>query len=163
MTEEMEDFALPASGGTWELIPEVMCNAVCVEVLLARMRNTFQEDQKLQTRFIFETDQLKKDGSNHEISTRWLTVSTHEKSNMGKFLRQWLGEDFPSAEELKAGTYKPREHLPGRTARITVLHEPDRKDPAVIWARIAACKPGTEPMVPSGQHVMEEDKVESPF
>lgn len=104
--------------GSYELCPAGAHNAVCVDVIDKGWETTEWEGQsKTQPKItlVFQTE------ARDSMARRFrryadLTVSTHEKSNMVKFLTSWIGE------ELKNGVFQ-MESLIGRQALLTITHK----------------------------------------
>lgn len=133
------DFGLELEEKEFTPCPEGLLNAVCVEVVPPTLRQGFNGEPQAQIRLVFQTDQMKDDGTPHYLSTRWMTIKMGEKANLGKLLRDWLGEDFPSPQERKSG-WKLKANLEGRSAYLTVEHEEDKE--GRTWARIKRVRPG---------------------
>jgi len=154
-----DDWALDAPAKKdFEPLPEGMYDATCVEVVPPTIREDFHKNPQAQIRLVFATGELKSDGTQHTVSTRWLAVKTHPKSNLGKLLRTWLGDSFPSADALKDNTFKMKAELEGRLAKLTIEHETDKEDQ--VWVRIMRVKENAdgEVVVPDGNYVRTTDR-----
>jgi len=76
------------------------------------------------------------------------TLSLGEKANLRKDLESWRGQPFTD-EDLKKGF--DVERLYGVNCLIGIKHEPDRNNPAKIYANVTAILPltkGTEKITP---------------
>lgn len=155
---EDNDWTLDApEKGEFEALPEGMYDAICVEVVPPTIRKDFHGNPQAQVRFVFAVSEVKTDGNQHTVSTTWLPIKTHPKSNMGKLLRSWLGAAFPSKEDLENGQFKMRAELEGRAAKLTVEHEEDKEQN--VWVRIKRVKELTEGTVtPDGNYVRTTDR-----
>lgn len=150
------DFGLDVEETTFTPCPEGMLNAVCVEVVPPTLRKGFDGSPQAQIRLVFETDQKRDDGSPHYLSTRWMTIKLGDKANLGKLLREWLGDDFPTVEARKSGQWKLKANLEGRSAYLTVEHEEDNE--GRTWARIKRVRAGKVEMAPSAGYVRTTDR-----
>lgn len=74
-----------------------------------------------------------KDGKPHQIASRTMKISGSEKSSLHSFLKSWLGQ----APRLGWDYME----LKGRTALITVDHQPSRTKPGAMYAVIASISP----------------------
>lgn len=157
-TEDGNDWTLDAPvKGEFEALPENMYDAVCVEVVPPTIRLDFHKHPQAQVRFVYAVSDVKTTGEQHTVSTTWLPIKTHPKSNMGKLLRSWLGDAFPSKEDLENGKFRMKSELEGRPARITVEHEEDKE--GNIWVRIKRVKLLAEGTVtPDGNYVRTTDR-----
>ena len=154
-----DDWALDAPvKKDFEPLPEGMYDAVCVEVVPPTIRKDFHGNPQAQVRFVYASSELKSDGTQHTVSTRWLPIKTHPKSNMGKLLRSWLDTDFPSADDLANGTFRMKAELEGRAAKLMVEHEKD--DDGNTWVRIMKVKVNlaAEAVVPDGSYTRTTER-----
>lgn len=153
-----DDWALDAPvKKEFEALPEGMYDAVCVEVVPPTIRKDFHGNPEAQVRFVYAVSELKSDGTQHTVSTRWLPIKTHPKSNMGKLLRSWLENDFPTDEALQSGSFRMKAQLEGRQAKLMVEHEKDGD--GNTWVRIMKVKgnPGGR-VQPDGHYVRTTDR-----
>ena len=86
-------------------------------------------------RFFFELEAKLDDGRPFMLSTKDITLSTHEKGNLFKLLKGWMGKDRPAN---LVGF--PLRSLVGRAATITVEHVAAKSD-GHVYAVIAAVGP----------------------
>lgn len=79
------------------------------------------------------------------------TLSLGEKANLRKDLESWRGKPF-SKDELQSGF--DVERLYGANCYIGIKHEPDKKNPSIVYANVSAILPlpkGIEKMTPLRQ------------
>jgi len=89
-------------------------------------------------------------GKPYMLNKRY-TLSLGDKANLRKDLESWRGIPF-SELELQNGF--DLEKLYGVNCLIGIKHEPDKKDPSIVYANITAILPttkGTEKIVPVRQ------------
>lgn len=145
---------LSASGSTtpFEAHPEYDGQAVCVDVTpLKKTPSTYGDRETF--RLVFETNQLRQNGSPYLLFSRGFTPSLHEKAALRAFLRQWFGRDLTAAEQAEFDT----ESLIGRPARVSVVHNDYNGTTYANIGLIRADKSG-EPLKPSGKYVRQKDR-----
>jgi len=145
---------LSASGSTtpFEAHPEYDGQAVCVDVTpLKKTQSTYGERETF--RVVFETSQLRQNGSPFLLFSRSFTPSLHEKAALRAFLKQWMGRDLTTAEQNEFDT----ESLIGRAARVSVVHSDYNGTTYANIGLIRADKSG-EPLKPSGKYVRQKDR-----
>jgi hypothetical protein len=145
---------LSASGSTtpFEAHPEYDGQAVCVDVTpLKKTQSTYGERETF--RVVFETSQLRQNGSPFLLFSRSFTPSLHEKAALRAFLKQWFGRDLTTAEQNEFDT----ESLIGRPARVSVVHNDYNGTTYANIGLIRADKSG-EPLKPSGKYVRQKDR-----
>jgi len=145
---------LSASGSTtpFEAHPEFDGQAVCVDVTpLKETQSTFGVRKTF--RAVFETTQLRQNGSPFLLFSRSFTPSLHEKAAFRAFLKQWFGRDLTVAEQNEFDT----ESLIGRPARVSVVHSDYN---GTTYANIGLIRPDKsgEPLKPSGKYVRQKDR-----
>jgi hypothetical protein len=145
---------LSATGSTtpFEAHPEYDGQAVCVDVTpLKKTQSSFGERETF--RIVFETSQLRQNGSPYLVFSRGFTPSLHEKAALRAFLKQWFGRDLTKAEQDEFDT----ESLIGRPARVSVVHNDYN---GTTYANIGLIRPDKsgEPLKPSGKYVRQKDR-----
>ena len=124
--------------------PEGIFAAVCVDVIDLGMqtREYMGESKQVhKVRIVFETEQVKEDGSRFMIA-RMFTASLHPKGRLAQALEKWRGRPFQPDEVLDLN----RLIGVGCTLVISQIARPDGTSVAVIDA---IAKP-TKNLVPSG-------------
>lgn len=133
--------------------PEYTGPAILVDVTpLKRVKTRFGDRDVF--RLVFETTQLRADGTPFLVWSSGFTPSLHEKASFRKFMKGWLGRDLTVAEQEEFDT----ESLLGRTAQLVIVHA---EQDGTVYANIAACTPlrnGT--IKPSGKYVRVKDRDE---
>lgn len=131
---------------------------VCVDVTPLKKRET-KFGVKEEFRFAFELDPAsfgtRSNGSPYCIWSRGFTPVlslTPKKSNLTKFLEDWLGRKF-TQDDLNRGL--DAETLIGRTAKVIVQHEESGEN---IYANILSIRPSAEVLEPSGTFVRAKDR-----
>lgn len=145
---------LSATGSTtpFEAHPEYDGQAVCVDVTpLKKTQSAYGEKETF--RIVFETTELRQNGSPYLLFSRSFTPSLHEKAALRAFLKQWFGRDLTTAEQNEFDT----ESLIGRPARVSVLHSEYN---GTVYANIGLIRPDKsgEPLKPSGKYVRQKDR-----
>ena len=145
---------LSASGSTtpFEAHPEYDGQAVCVDVTpLKKTQSSYGERDTF--RVVFETTQLRQNGSPYLLFSRGFTPSLHEKAALRAFMRQWFGRDLTAAEQAEFDT----ESLIGRPARVSVVQSDYN---GTTYANIGLIRPDKsgEPLKPSGKYVRQKDR-----
>lgn len=155
MTWPDDPIEIPASTSTPKAIPdEGLHNALCVNVVhMGDVLEDFpgSEPRVVQkARIFFELeDVLPESAGEHAgkpfmLSTNGITLSAHEKGNLSKILKGWLGKECP---ERIAGY--PLKSLIGRGATLNVIHK-EKKD-GTFSARIEKILPaqkGAKKLIP---------------
>ena len=130
--------------------------AVCCAVWdLGLQKTTYMGDEKIQHKIIVAWEVTEKinapeseyHGKPYMLNKKY-TLSLSEKANLRKDLESWRGLPFSEAE-LKNGF--DLEKLYGVNCLVGIKHEPDRKDPSIVYANITAILPltkGTEKITP---------------
>lgn len=133
--------------------PEHTGPAILVDVTpLKRIKTRFGDRDVF--RLVFETTQLRADGTPFLVWSSGFTPSLHEKASFRKFMKGWLGRDLTAAEQEEFDT----EALIGRTAQLVIVHA---EQDGTVYANIAACTPlrnGT--IKASGKYVRVKDREE---
>ena len=123
------------STGTFVNCPPGIHNAILAEVKLQRdVENKFGDPDPvtgklpLQNKFIFtfQTEQQMDDGRPFSVHC-WLTASTHEKSNIVKYLESWNGRAFTDQERNNLDT----DDYIGRQCTLQIMartNNPDKTD-----------------------------------
>ena len=145
---------LSATGSTtpFEAHPEYDGQAVCVDVTpLKKTQSSYGERETF--RLVFETTELRQNGSPYLLFSRSFTPSLHEKAALRAFLKQWMGRDLTTAEQNEFDT----ESLIGRPARVSVVHSDYNGTTFANIGLIRADKSG-EPLKPSGKYVRQRDR-----
>lgn len=145
---------LSATGSTtpFEAHPEFDGQAVCVDVTpLKKTQSAYGERETF--RLVFETTELRQNGSPFLLFSRSFTPSLHEKAALRAFLKQWFGRELTSAEQAEFDT----ESLIGRPARVSVVHNEYNGTVYANIGLIRADKSG-EPLKPSGKYVRQKDR-----
>ena len=133
---------LPESGTT---------QAVCCAVWdLGLQKTSFNGEDKIQHKIIiaWEISQLidapdsEYHGKPYMLNKRY-TLSLGEQANLRKDLESWRGKPF-TAEEIQHGF--DVESLYGINCLIGIKHEPDKKDPSIVYANVTAILPPTKGM-----------------
>ena len=145
---------LSATGSTtpFEAHPEYDGQAVCVDVTpLKKTQSTYGERETF--RAVFESRELRQNGSPYLVFSRTFTASLHEKSAFRPFLKQWFGRDLTAAELAEFDT----ESLIGRPARVSVVHNDYN---GTTYANIGLIRPDKsgEPLKPSGKYTRQKDR-----
>ena len=130
--------------------------AVCCAVWdLGLQKTTYMGEEKIQHKIIVAWEVTEKinapeseyHGKPYMLNKKY-TLSLSEKANLRKDLESWRGLPFSEAE-LKNGF--DLEKLYGVNCLVGIKHEPDRKDPSIVYANITAILPltkGTEKITP---------------
>jgi hypothetical protein len=145
---------LSATGSTtpFEAHPEYDGQAVCVDVTpLKKTQSTYGERETF--RIVFETRELRQNGSPYLLFSRGFTPSLHEKAALRGFIKQWFGRDLTMAEQAEFDT----ESLIGRPARVSVVHNDYNGTTYANIGLIRADKSG-DPLKPSGKYVRQKDR-----
>jgi hypothetical protein len=145
---------LSATGSTtpFEAHPEYDGQAVCVDVTpLKKTQSSYGERETF--RLVFETTELRQNGSPYLLFSRSFTPSLHEKAALRAFLKQWMGRDLTTAEQNEFDT----ESLIGRPARVSVVHSDYNGTTFANIGLIRADKSG-EPLKPSGKYIRQKDR-----
>jgi hypothetical protein len=145
---------LSASGSTtpFEAHPEFDGQAVCVDVTpLKKTQSSYGERETF--RLVFETAELRQNGSPFLLFSRTFTPSLHEKAALRAFLKQWFGRDLTAAEQNEFDT----DSLIGRPARVSVIHSDYNGTVFANIGLIRADKSG-EPLKPSGKYIRQKDR-----
>jgi hypothetical protein len=145
---------LSASGSTtpFEAHPEYDGQAVCVDCTpLKKSQSAYGERETF--RLVFETRELRQNGSPYLLFSRGFTPSLHEKAALRAFLKQWFGRDLTTAEQDEFDT----ESLIGRPARVSVVHNDYNGQTYANIGLIRADKSG-EPLRQSGKYVRQKDR-----
>lgn len=147
-----------AGSGSFETPPEGDGLMVCVDVTPLKKRET-KYGIKEEFRFAFELDTAsfgtRGNGQPYCIWSRGFTPVlslTPKKSNLTKFLEDWLGRKF-TQEDLSKGI--DAESLIGRTAKVIVQHEENGEN---VYANILSIRPSAEVLEPSGTFVRAKDR-----
>lgn len=145
---------LSATGSTtpFEAHPEYDGQAVCVDCTpLKKTQSAYGERETF--RIVFETSQLRQNGSPFLLFSRSFTPSLHEKAAFRAFLKQWFGRDLTKAEQDEFDT----ESLIGRPARVSVIHSEYN---GTTYANIGLIRPDKsgEPLKPSGKYIRQKDR-----
>jgi hypothetical protein len=143
---------LKTNSGNFQPCPEYTGSAVCVDVTpLKTVQTSFGPKEKF--RFVFEIGELKPDGTPWCVWSAPFTVSYHENSALRPFLKKWMGRELTGAEQEAFDT----EHMLGRTAQVTIIHE--HRD-GEVYANIALIQPdkSAEPLKASGKFVRIKDR-----
>ena len=114
-------------------------------------KSTFGEKETF--RLVFETTELRQNGSPYLLFSRTFTPSLHEKAALRAFLKQWFGRDLTTAELAEFDT----ESLIGRPARVSVVHNEYNGTVYANIGLIRADKSG-EPLKPSGKYTRQKDR-----
>jgi len=133
--------------------PEYTGPAILVDVTPLKHVKTRFGDRDV-FRLVFETTQLRADGSPFLVWSSGFTPSLHEKASFRKFIKGWLGRDLTAAELEEFDT----ETLVGRTAQLVITHSEQN---GTVFANIVACTPlrnGT--IKASGKYVRVKDREE---
>jgi hypothetical protein len=145
---------LSATGSTtpFEAHPEFDGQAVCVDVTpLKKTQSSYGERETF--RLVFETAELRQNGSPFLLFIRTFTPSLHEKAALRAFLKQWMGRDLTTAEQNEFDT----DSLIGRPARVSVVHSDYNGTVFANIGLIRSDKSG-EPLKPSGKYVRQKDR-----
>ena len=145
---------LSASGSTtpFEAHPEYDGQAVCVDCTpLKKTQSAYGERETF--RVVFETRELRQNGSPYLLFSRSFTPSLHEKAAFRAFLKQWFGRELTKTEQDEFDT----ESLIGRAARVSVIHSDYN---GTTYANIGLIRPDKsgEPLRPSGKYVRQKDR-----
>ncbi len=89
---------LPSSsgGGSFEVTPAGTHTAICIGIVdQGTQPNAFDPESppKRQVRFTFELADEKMADNRPFTQSAWLTLSSHEKSTMARYIKQWTGKD----------------------------------------------------------------------
>lgn len=133
--------------------PEYTGPAICTDVTpLKQVKTRFGERDVF--RLVFETTQLRSDGSPFLVWSSGFTPSLHEKASFRKFMKGWLGRDLTAAELEEFDT----ETLVGRTAQLVITHSEQN---GTVFANIVACTPLRNGSIKaSGKYVRVKDREE---
>jgi hypothetical protein len=102
---------------------------------------------------VFETAEIRQNGSPYLLFSRTFTPSLHEKAAFRAFIKQWFGRDLTAAEQAEFDT----EALIGRPARVSVVHSDYNGTTYANIGLIRADKSG-EPLRPSGKYTRQKDR-----
>ena len=119
-----------------QLPPRGTFLAKCIDVRdvfgVERRKYESQEMEKVDvTAFLFGW--RTKDGTPHKIATRAFKISGSEKSGLYAFLKSWLGRAPQYGWDYM--------ELKGKSALVTVDHQPSRTKPGAVYAVIASISP----------------------
>jgi hypothetical protein len=145
---------LSASGSTtpFEAHPEYDGQAVCVDVTPLKKTQSSYGDRET-FRLVFETAELRQNGSPFLLFSRTFTPSLHEKAALRAFIKQWFGRDLTTAEQNEFDT----DSLIGRPARVSVVHSDYNGTVYANIGLIRADKSG-EPLKQSGKYIRQKDR-----
>ena len=144
---------LTAKNKEFELHPEYSGPAVCVDVTTPKRVDTpFGPKEKFS--IVFETSQVREDGSPFCIWASGFTPSLHEKASLRKFLKNWFGRDLSAAEQAEFDM----ELLLGRSAHVTIVH--NQASDGRTFSNIALIRPdrSATPLKPSGKFTRQRDR-----
>lgn len=119
--------------------------AVCCGVWdLGLQKTTYMGEEKIQHKVIIaweiaqniDAPESEYHGKPYMLNKKY-TLSLGEKANLRKDLESWRGRPF-TADELRGFDL---EVLYGINCFIGVKHEPDRKDPSIVYANVSAILP----------------------
>jgi len=136
-TGGFDKFPLPEAGTT---------RAVCCGIWdLGMQKTTFQGTEKIQHKVIiaWEIDEKINSpesefhGQPYMLSKKY-TLSLSEKANLRKDLESWRGKPYTESE---ASAGFDLEKLYGINCLLGIAHQPDRIDPAKIYANVTAILP----------------------
>lgn len=130
--------------------------AVCCGVWdLGLQKSYFNGEEKIQHKVIIAWEIVEKinapESEYHDkpyMLSKKYTLSLGEQANLRKDLQSWRGKPF-TAEEINHGF--DVEKLYGVNCYLGITHEPDRKDPSIVYANVTAILPlpkGIEKIVP---------------
>ena len=133
--------------------PEYTGPGVCVDITPLKKQDTSYGPKEV-FRVVFETKELREDGTPFCVWSRGFTPSLHEKAAFAQFLRKWMGRPLSAAEEEDFDT----ESLIGKSAHLTVVHEDGERGD--VYANIALIRPDRsgEDMEPSGKYIRVADR-----
>lgn len=131
--------------------PEYTGPAVCVDITPLKKIETRFGDREV-FRLVFETTEMREDGSPFLVWSSGFTPSLHEKASFRKFLKGWMGRDLTAAELEEFDT----EALLGQTAQLVIVHN---ESGGTVYANIVACTPlrGGK-ITPSGKYTRAKDR-----
>lgn len=146
-TSEFPKLPLPEAGTV---------QAVCCAVWdLGLQKTSFNGKEKVQHKIIIAWEiEQKIDAPDSEyhgkpyMLNKKYTLSLGEKANLRKDLESWRGVKFSDAEITNGFDV---EKLYGINCLIGVTHEPDKNDPAKVYARVTSILPpvkGMEKLIP---------------
>jgi len=138
--------------GTFTPHPPYTGPGILVDITpLKRISTRFGERDVF--RLVFETAELREDGSPFLIWSAGFTPSLHEKASFRKFMRMWLGRDLTAAEQKEFDT----EALIGRTAQLVIVQNEGAD--GTMYSNIAACTPLREGTIKaSGKYTRVKDR-----
>lgn len=133
--------------------PEYNGPSVCVDVTPLKTVQTGY-GPKEQFRLVFETTELRQDGTPFQVWSRGFTPTLGEKSALRAFLKQWFGRDLTATELEEMDT----ETLVGRPASLVVVH--NSGDNGEVYANIGLIRPDKtgQPLKASGKFVRAKDR-----
>ncbi len=133
--------------------PEYNGPSVCVDVTPLKTVQTGY-GPKEQFRLVFETTELRQDGTPFQVWSRGFTPTLGEKSALRSFLKQWFGRDLTATELEEMDT----ETLVGRPASLVVVH--NSGDNGEVYANIGLIRPDKsgQPLKASGKFVRAKDR-----
>jgi hypothetical protein len=105
-------------------------------------------------RLVFESTQIRQNGSPYLLFSRGFTPSLHEKAALRGFIKQWFGRDLTPAELAEFDT----ETLIGRIAHLVIVHNDGRN--GETYANIGLIRPDKagSKLAPSGKYVRVKDR-----
>jgi hypothetical protein len=137
---------LESRNGTYELHPEGIYPAVCVDVIdLGLQRREFQGETKMvpRLRVVFETEAVGSDGRRLSVSKSF-TASLHQKAKLAEFLGKWRGRPVMPGESVDL------DKLIGACCTLVVSHATLRNGEK--YASIDGVSKPTRKVAPSGTY-----------
>lgn len=149
--------------GEFELAPEGMFLAVCVDVVdmgIVENPRFHRKDGSVlkqhKVRLVFALDELRSDGRTHLIGKQF-TLSLSEKSKLRPFLESWRGKRF-TEDELKGFDL---EVLLGKSCNVTISHDTGKD--GRTWANIVSISglvKGQQPLEVPATYVRKHERDE---
>lgn len=131
---------IKSGSGEFELAPAGNHLAVCyglVDLGTHYVNTQFKQAWEHKILLMFElSDELMKDGRPFSVSQKF-NFSMHEKANLRQFVESWFGKKM-NDEEASKFNWANLIESPGM---LTVVHNPDKKDPNRVWANINGISP----------------------
>lgn len=129
--------------------------AVCVDCSPLKTYKDPASGESFDTfHYVFEVPIKDDEGNRYRVKSKNFTMSYGEKSNLKKFLVEWMGRTM-TKKEVDAWD---NENEVGKLARISARQVPSKKDESKIYAEIKLIEPTDEKFEADGTYVREKDR-----
>ena len=130
-----------SAGGNFTPAPAGRFQGVCVDVVDEGMQPNPFKNNELQAKvsIAFQLDKMMDDGSRRFFISKWFTFSLDERASLAGFICDWLEISYSQIpDEFNL------EELIGRNARLRIIQEPKKNNPAEMGSKIKSIEPWDE-------------------